>query len=175
MNTDMGSSQVIEFIHYYRKYNEVLDRDTGHIVNEYHGPILGVFAVQVDRENNQYRVGWSLANKNDGFDRERGQEVAIGRLTAYDWIPLSDIGATEFTRNSTSGGSDRRDLAYMEVDDSGIKPVYRKRDEFRRSIPDSMIQFYKNIIVPRISRIANPKKKEMTYIDKISESFMSRS
>ena len=165
------NKNVVEFIHYFRKYNEVIDPETGHIMTEYHGPILGVFAVQVDRDNNRFRVGWSLANKNDGFDRRRGHEVAIGRVTAYDWVPLEEIGCIEFHRDSN--GSAKRDLAYMEVDDTGIKPVYRKNNEIRRIIPDSMIPFYKNIIVPRISRIANPKRKaESTLFDKMASSFL---
>jgi hypothetical protein len=59
------------------------DRLTG----KYDGPRIGVVVAQVLPDNpNQVGIGWALARKGDGFNKERGLQIATNRAALLSGV-----------------------------------------------------------------------------------------
>ena len=72
---------IIKYIRSPKKFKAELEYIGGMphaYVNEFGGDLIGV-VVSIDRN----KVGWSLCNKKDRFNKERGLKIALNRAEYY--------------------------------------------------------------------------------------------
>ena len=164
---------IVEFTQYFRKYTVSTDSDGRRHVS-YHGNLEGVFVVQVNRTNKMYRIGHSLTNTKDNFDRVTGTNLARSRMFASAWISCEDFESfgvsyeTLVTFSKVATEKSPSELMYsVRETDGSMRGVYKKPTPAGSSpptygvvMPYSMRNFYLDILVPRMQRILSPRIKK---------------